>query len=418
MRRSQGPVRHARGGSSARSAARSVLRVIAIGVAVVVVSTASLAAILVHTLDATVVSHSITLRAPHAEPPQPLGGAFNVLIVGADNAPDQHGFGEARQSTQNDVDILLHVPADHRSAVILSMPRDLVVEHPACVASDGTKVPDGGEQPLNVDLDRGGLGCVVTTVEHLTGLSIPYAAEFSFEGTIAMADAVGGVPVCTDRAIDDPDSGLRLPKGRSVISGRTALAYLRDRHGIGDGSDLARISSQQAYMSSLLRQAVSGDTLTNPARLIALATAVSRDVSLSTSMSKPDVLVGMMVAILHIPLHSIALVQLPTEPYPANPNKVIPEPALTAVLLQHLQQDTPVVLAAGTHGYATSVSASGSSGGSKRPTSTSAPTGSAATSSSPSSSSSSSSAGHRSSTISGLSGQDADQSTCSIAAGS
>jgi LCP family protein required for cell wall assembly len=395
MQRSRGPVRHARRVPTAGSAVRAVLRIVAIGVAVAVVSAASLAAIFVHSLDATVVSHSIALRAPHPEPPQPLGGAFNVLLVGADNAPRQHGFGEARQSTQNDVDILLHVPADHRSAVILSMPRDLVVEHPACVASNGTRVPDAGEQPLNVDLERGGLGCVVTTVEHLTGLSIPYAAQFSFQGTIAMADAVGGVPVCTNRAIDDPDSGLRLPKGRSVISGRTALAYLRDRHGIGDGSDLARISSQQAYMSSLLRQAVSADTFANPARLISLATAVARNVSLSTSMSKPDVLVGMMVAVLHIPLHSIALIQLPTAPYPENPNKVIPQPALTAVLLRHLQQDTPVVLAAGTHGFATSVTGSRSS--------TPHPTRSSSTH-------------HHSSAISGLSGQNADESTCSVAA--
>ncbi|GAA2749069.1 LCP family protein [Amnibacterium kyonggiense] len=398
MQRSPGPVRHARRGSPARSAARSVLRVIAIGVAVLVASTASLAAIFVHSLDATVASNSIALHAPHPEPPQPLGGAFNVLLVGADNAPKQHGFGAARQSTQNDVDILLHVPADHRSAVILSMPRDLMVEHPACVASNGTKVPDGGEQPLNVDLDRGGLGCVVTTVEHLTGLSIPYAAQFSFQGTIAMADAVGGVPVCTNKAIDDPDSGLRLPKGRSVISGRTALAYLRDRHGIGDGSDLSRISSQQAYMSSLLRQSVSADTFSNPARLIALATAVARNVSLSTSMSKPDVLVGMMVAVLHIPLHSIALVQLPTEPYAPNPNKVVPAPALTAVLLHHLQDDTPVVLAAGTHGFATSVSGGGTT---HHASSTPKPTASTR---------------HHSSGISGLNGQNADQSSCSVAA--
>jgi LCP family protein required for cell wall assembly len=399
MQRRGVPVRHARRVSSARSLARSVLRVLAVGVAVVVASTASLAAIVVHSLDATVASHSIALHAPHPEPPQPLAGAFNVLIVGADNAPQQHGFGAARQSTQNDVNILLHVPADHRSAVILSMPRDLMVEHPACVASNGAKVPADGFQPLNVDLDRGGLGCAVTTVEHLTGLRIPYAAEFSFQGTIAMADAVGGVPVCTDRAIDDPDSGLRLPKGRSVISGRTALAYLRDRHGIGDGSDLARISSQQAYMSSLLRQAVSADTFSNPARLIAIATAVARNVSLSTSMSKPDVLVGMMVAVLHIPLHAIALVQLPTEPYAPNPNKVVPAPALTAVLLHRLQHDAPVVLAAGTHGFATSVTRSGSV---HRTSPTPSP--------SPSSAS-------RSHAISGLSGQDADQSTCSVAAG-
>ncbi|MGN6445655.1 LCP family protein [Amnibacterium sp.] len=395
-------VRHARRSGRGSGALRSALRLAGIALVVVAVSAASLTAIFVHTLSSTVASHSVVLHGTHPEPPQPLSGAFNVLVVGADNAPGQHGFGAARQSTQNDVDILVHVAADHRSAVVLSMPRDLIVDHPACVSSNGTPVPADGEQPLNVDLNRGGLGCVVTTVEHLTGLSIPYAAQFSFAGTIAMADAVGGVPVCTTRAIDDPKSGLRLPAGRSVISGRTALAYLRDRHGVGDGSDLARISSQQAYMSSLLRRAVSSDTLTNPAHLIALATATARNVDLSTSMSSPDVLMGMMVALLQVPLHDIALVQLPTAPYPANLNKVIPAPGLAPVLLQRLRDDTPVVLAKGTHGYATSTKSS-----------TSATRSSAHSSPTPSPSRSSSGTAP----ISGLSGQNADQTSCSVAAG-
>lgn len=72
----------------------------------------------------------------------------------------------------------------------------------------------------------------------------------SFAGTVAMADAVGGVPICPTEAIDDPDTGLDLPAGVSVASGQSALSYLRSRHGVGDGRDLARISSQQASSSS------------------------------------------------------------------------------------------------------------------------------------------------------------------------
>ena len=79
-----------------------------------------------------------------------------------------------------------------------------------------------------------------------------------------MADAVGGVPVCVNKAIDDPDSGLKLKKGITVVKGRTALAYLRSRHGVGDGSDLSRIASQQAYMSSLMRKMTSAGTLADP----------------------------------------------------------------------------------------------------------------------------------------------------------
>ncbi|MFD1722612.1 LCP family protein [Amnibacterium endophyticum] len=402
---------HARRVPPLRRALRSAVRVTAIAVTVLLVSGAGVAAVWLHTLDAEVASHAVALhQSPEQQRAQPLSGAFNVLLVGADNASGQHGFGASRQSTQNDVDILLHVAADHRSGVVLSMPRDTIVDHPACVADDGSQVPAEAAQPLNIDLMRGGLGCVVTTVQHLTGLTIPYAAEFSFQGTIAMADAVGGVPVCVSRAIDDPDSGLRLPAGRSVVTGRTALAYLRDRHGVGDGSDLARISSQQAYMSSLLRQATSEGTLTDPAKLFALAEQTAKNVSLSTSMAKPDVLVGMMAALLQVPLHDLSLVQLPTVPYPANPNKVMPDPALTAVLLKHLQHDTPVVLARGTHGYATDVTSTGST-----TRSTASPSPSASASGSPSGGATTAPTKHDA-PISGLSGQTASESTCSVAA--
>jgi anionic cell wall polymer biosynthesis LytR-Cps2A-Psr (LCP) family protein len=93
------------------------------------------------------------------------------------------------------------------------------------------------------------------TVEKLTGMDINYAGLITFDGVAKMADAIGGVEVCVDGPINDPHTRLKFPKaGKYSIQGYQALAFLRSRHGVGDGSDLGRISSQQHYLSSMVRK--------------------------------------------------------------------------------------------------------------------------------------------------------------------
>lgn len=333
-----------------------------------------------------------------------MSGAFTVLLVGEDNASGQSGYGAARDATLNDVNILVHVAADRRSATVVSLPRDLVIDQPACT-DPTTKQVDAGvsAEPLNTSISRGGLGCVVATVERQTGLPIPYAALFSFAGTVAMADAVGGVQVCATKAIDDPDSGLKLPAGVSTITGRTALAYLRDRHGVGDGSDLGRIASQQAYMSSLLRKMTSSSTLTDPARLYALASAAADDVTLSRSLADVDTMVTMMLALKQIPLSRIAFVQYPTTADPADPDKVVADTALATVLLARVKAGTPITLNRSNLGVSAVL---------KKTTST------ASSSAKPTPAPSASKRSSTTSTLSGLKGQTADEQTCSVAASS
>ncbi|MDH2442370.1 LCP family protein [Amnibacterium sp. CER49] len=383
----------------------AALRIAGVVVIVLAISAASIAGITAWRLSHELASRAVDLGGRAA--PAALSGGFDVLIVGVDNAPGQSSWGAARQATMNDVDIVVHIAADHRSGVVLSIPRDLVIDQPACPDPRSKQVAAAVQQmPLNTAFSRGGLGCVARTVAHLTGLTIPYAAQFSFQGTVAMADAVGGVPVCVDHAIHDPYSGLDLPAGRSVITGRTALAYLRNRHGVGDGSDLARISSQQAYMSALMRKMTSSSTLTSPQRLYALASTAATAVTLSTSMARIDTLVSMLLAVKGIPTSQMVFVQFPTEPDPANPNKVVPAAALASALLHRVQTDQPVRLAASTRGYSTTVKA-------PRSTPSAAPRSTQGSSAAPSGPAPTASPKRAGSALSGLNGQTAAQQTCS-----
>jgi LCP family protein required for cell wall assembly len=345
-------VHHRRKPSTARRAL-PVLRFISIALAVVLVSTVSVGSIYVTSFASRVSDNALDIGngevlVPEEDPPL-LGafeGGFNILAVGADNVDGQSAqFGERHGATLNDVNILLHVAADHQSAVIVSLPRDLVIPGPACTDPvTGDEFSAVSAQPLNSAFSRGGLGCVVATVSDLTGLDIAYAGLFTFEGTVAMADAVGGVPICVTDAINDPDSGLVLDKGTNIVEGQQALAYLRSRSGVGDGGDLSRISSQQAYMSSLLRVIKSNETLTNPSKVFGLASATAENVQLSTTLSSPTTMVSMALTLKDLDLDRMSLVTYPSRANPADVNKLVPAQPAARELNEKLQNDEVFLL--------------------------------------------------------------------------
>jgi anionic cell wall polymer biosynthesis LytR-Cps2A-Psr (LCP) family protein len=73
--------------------------------------------------------------------------------------------------------------------------------------------------------------------------------------------------------------------GTYELRGVDALAFLRSREGVGDGSDLTRISSQQVYLSALVRKLKSEDTLGDPKKVYDLAKAALSKMQLSTSLA-------------------------------------------------------------------------------------------------------------------------------------
>ena len=331
--------------------ARPYLKGTALALAVVLVSGVSLGGIYVWQLGAKVGDNALDISngTEVPEDAQPaidaFDGGFTVLAVGADNVTGQsEAYGE-RSAALNDVNILFHISADHQNAVVMSLPRDLVIPQPACV--DPVTGDEFGEvyaQPLNDAFGRGGLGCVKATIEELTGMTIPYAALFTFEGTVAMSDAVGGVPICLDSAINDPASGLDLPAGVSTVSGAQALSYLRSRDGVGSGSDLSRITSQQAYMSSLMRVMKSSETLTDVSKVLGLANAAAEHVSLSQSLASITTMARMALTVKDLDLDKLVFVQYPVEEDPDDPNKVVPSADLAERMIAKILADEPFVL--------------------------------------------------------------------------
>lgn len=350
------PVRHGRLRRS--RAITTILTTVAAGLAVVMVSTVSVAAITVAQFNANIdVVDLEVLPGEEAREIPTVGeweGGFNVLLVGIDNDGRQSDADRRGGAVLNDVNILVHVAEDQQSAVAVSFPRDLVVPIPSCPDPDG----DGASfamsaQPINVAYSVGGLSCVVLTVEALTGLRIPYAGTISFNGVARMATAVGGVDVCVDGPINDRYTGLRLPSaGTYTLEGQQALAFLRTRHGVGDGSDLGRISSQQVYLSSLIRKVQNEGVLTDFTKLYGLAQVTTSSMQLSRSLASLDTMVSMAQALRTIPTENIVFVQYPNRYGTAPPylGKVQPLTQQADELFDRIRNDEPFILEEGNTG--------------------------------------------------------------------
>jgi LCP family protein required for cell wall assembly len=344
--RAPAPMRH---GQAIRShPIKTVVKALAGAVAVLLVSAAGVAAVAVYGTVSNIPAgiHLTHLAgaviAPAAPSVGPIEGEVNILLAGSDTRTDQAGYQTKDQlasssgAGNNDVTMLLHISANHTSATVVSFPRDLV-SIPLC----GKNI---SHAMFNTTLAIG-LSCTVNTVEKMTGLTIPYAGIITFNGVTGMSNAVGGVTVCLASPIKDPytDPQLDLAAGQQTLVGDMALSFLRSRHGVGDGSDLGRISNQQIFLSALTRKIVSGGVLSNPLTLYKLANAAIEHVHFSDTLT-PATLVSIALAVKGLDLNKIVFVQYPTGSDPAYPNRVVPllEPA--AALTAALKSDQPISL--------------------------------------------------------------------------
>ncbi len=341
----EAPPRHAT--ASVRRPWGTFLRVVGLSLAVAVASSASIAGIIAWKLTSSFDSVFLAGEEIKLSGIGAIKGAFNVLIVGSDtrlNQPAKFG-GEAAGATLNDVNIIVHVSEDHSRAVAVSVPRDMVIPIPSCPREDGSGMNAAmAAQPINVALYYGGLACAVLTAENLTGLTIDYAGLITFDGVASLATAIGGVDVCVNAPVNDPYTGLNFPeKGTYNISGWEALAFLRSRHGVGDGSDLGRISSQQVYLSSLVRKVQDEGVLLDPAKVYGLASVAANSMTLSNSLSNLDTMVAMALVLKDIPRENIMFVQYPSTTGLGGvyAGKVAPLPDLADALFTAIINDAP-----------------------------------------------------------------------------
>jgi LCP family protein required for cell wall assembly len=280
--------------------------------------------------------------------PEDIEGPINVLLIGSDT---REGQGDTNYgpvgSALADVIIMLHISSDRQNVVALSIPRDLMVSVPACPnPAGGEDFPAREFVQINSTMAKAGPACTLLAVQELTGVTMPYLAMIDFKGVIAMSEAIGGVDVCVAEPINDDYSKLYLEAGEHTLIGDQALAFLRTRHGVGDGSDLSRISNQQVFLTSLVRKLKDEGALTNPFTMFRLGTAALSNMTLSRSLTDLGVIFGLAQQVNDVDLDKITFIKLPVYDLDGEyAGRVAAIPDRSAELFALLASDAPLVLA-------------------------------------------------------------------------
>jgi len=205
------------------------------------------------------------------------------LLAGSDSRGGNGIPEDGTEGARTDTIMLLAVPPSGPAALI-SLPRDTYVD-----------IPGHGPAKLNAAYSLGGPSLLVTTVEQITGLTVDHYVEIGLGGLAEIVDAVGGVELCMDPAVDkvdfplnDVDSGLVwAAPGCQTVDGRMALAYSRMRKSDREG-DIGRARRQQRVISAVTAKVARPSLVLHPGQQVALVDAGTSALALSDGSSSLD----------------------------------------------------------------------------------------------------------------------------------
>ena len=237
--------------------------------------------------------------------PQSKNGDTNILLIGLDSRRDNEGNPIPKELTKllrvgpasiggynTNTLILIHVPADGKKAVAFSIPRDNYVNFPgygmkkikeaysyAKYAEDSKLYKEGVKQPLRERLSRdAGRVATLATVSQFLDVPIDHFAEVNMIGFYDLANALGGIQVCLNKAVSDTKySGAVFPAGLQTISGADALKFVRQRHGLPNG-DLDRTHRQQAFIAGVITKFRTQGIFGDIGKISALLDVAKKDV--------------------------------------------------------------------------------------------------------------------------------------------
>ncbi|WP_043916025.1 LCP family protein [Kitasatospora griseola] len=328
-----------------RSADRRGLRITLFVLVAVILVAAGLGGLAYWKLNRNLHGVDISGQLGSARPPASTDGSFNLLVLGSDSRAGANGSlagGATGDTARSDTAMVVHVNQTHTAASVVSIPRDTLVARPACTGLDGKPVPAVRSAMYNSAFEVGGPACAVKTTEQLTGMRMDHFVEVDFAGFASMIDAIGGVDVTTTVPISDPDSGLQLPAGTHHLGGQQALAFVRTRHGVGDGSDLGRIELQKQMVKAMLGRIDTLGLATDPVAVWSLGDKLTRSLTTDSDLASVSSLVGLAQTLKRIGPDQLTMVTLPVAYAPSDPNRVLPKNPEAQQLWAALRVDQPV----------------------------------------------------------------------------
>ncbi|HEX3487874.1 MAG TPA: LCP family protein [Streptosporangiaceae bacterium] len=251
--------------------------------------------------------------------------ALNLLVIGSDTRSGKNGQigGHVGISGQrSDTVMVVHVAPGASRGVVLSFPRDSVVPVLSCKregpAAGQTAVPGQVEQ-INGTFANGGPGCLWKTIEQTAHIRINDFVELTFNGFEKVVNNLGGVEICLPHAVDVPQSGLHLSRGKHHVWGREALAWWRSRESIGEGSDLQRIQRDQFLMASLVQGIEHKGLLTSLSKMESVVSIAAHNMSTDMNLTR---MLRVAEIVRHVKAKKVQFIEIPTVTYTPNPNWV------------------------------------------------------------------------------------------------
>jgi LCP family protein required for cell wall assembly len=210
-------------------------------------------------------------------------GRTNVVILGVDEA--------AQLSDTIMIASIRHGSGQPPEVAMVSVPRDLYLN-----------VPQHGHHKINAayalgenqDKANGGAELTTQTIEQQFELPVHYSAAIEFESFKEIINAVGGVTVDVETAIDDPyypapgNAGhepFHIEAGKQHLDGERALKYARSRK---TTNDFDRSYRQQQVMLAVRDKLLSGGAPIDISRALNLYRAVGEHVD--GNMSRVEML--------------------------------------------------------------------------------------------------------------------------------
>ncbi|GAA4968795.1 LCP family protein [Streptomyces hyderabadensis] len=268
----------------------------------------------------------------------------NILVLGSDSrAGDNAELNTGKVAgARSDTAMVMHIPEGRTEAVAVSIPRDTLVTRPECKKQDGSEVASAKRVMFNSIYSQVGPACVVKTVEQMSGIRMDHYMEIDFAGFKDLVDAIGGVTVTVEEDIHDPSSGLDLTAGTHKLNGTDSLAFVRTRHGVGDGSDLGRIGLQQQFMLALLSEIKRQDLLGSPTKTYKIADQLTSALTTDSDLASLTKLAEFGRSLNGVDPSSMETIMLPVAYDTQDPNRVVAAQPQAEQLWEALRKDQDI----------------------------------------------------------------------------
>ncbi|MFJ8073139.1 LCP family protein [Streptomyces sp. NPDC096176] len=270
-------------------------------------------------------------------------GSMDILVLGSDSRSGANSeYGADEGAARSDTAMVVHVYQGRKTASVVSIPRDTLVERPKCTSRDGTAVAGAQRAMFNTAYEVGGPACAVKTVEAMAGIRMDHFIEVDFTGFKKLIDELGGVDITTSQPINDTKSHLNLPPGTHTLDGEEALGLVRTRKSVGDGSDLGRIQLQQAFMKAFINQVKDVGVFSSPKKLLNLADAGTKAITPDSELDSVNELMGFAKGLSSLGAEDVDMITMPVKYDPNDPNRVIPVEAGADQVWLALKRDRPI----------------------------------------------------------------------------